>query len=271
MRKSAALLVLLILIVSDIMVAAPACAAVTKPSVPEFTWKLGAHPYDVAAATSTDFYTGETVITDGYHVENRSLEVTIKNQPYTSYMDAGGFYTRLSYKFRFNGLYEENWIMYPTYPYGSFNASHSDYTVISIPFSSYPLNDVSTGSQVDFQVQALNGHEDKIYTGTFGTSETDFYYEFVGETSNWSSTQTLTLDDSASTATPDPLPSESSPTPTTSALPSQNPTATAKPSPVGTGGLFGFDLEKTALIALVVVVAALVVAVAVLWRKVAAK
>ena len=50
-----------------------------KPSVPEFTVKLVAHPYDVPTTYSTDPYTGETITHAGYHMENKSIEVSIKN------------------------------------------------------------------------------------------------------------------------------------------------------------------------------------------------
>ena len=50
------------------------------------------------------------------------------------------------------------------------------------------------GSQVDFQVQALIGHID--YVG-------DGYYIFVGEKSNWSETQTVTIEETTPT---EPIP-----------------------------------------------------------------
>ena len=91
MRKIATLLVVLILTVSSLIMAKPACASTPKPSVPEFTLKYVDHSYDVPPTYSTDPYTGKTVMTQaGYHVENKSIEVTIKNQPFTNYKDASG-------------------------------------------------------------------------------------------------------------------------------------------------------------------------------------
>ena len=65
-------------------------ASIPKPSVPEFTVKAVSHPYDVPTTYSTDPYTGETITHEGYHVENKSIEVWIKNQPFTPYADADG-------------------------------------------------------------------------------------------------------------------------------------------------------------------------------------
>ena len=62
---------------------------IPKPSIPEFTLKLVANPYDVPPTNSTkiDPYTGEETVTiiPGYHVENKLIEITIRNQPFTDY------------------------------------------------------------------------------------------------------------------------------------------------------------------------------------------
>ena len=57
--------------------------------------------------------------------------------------------------------------------------------------------DIPKDAQLDFQVQALTGHLDKIYTGSSGFfwvgGDMDHYYVFTGESSGWSDTQTLTI------------------------------------------------------------------------------
>ena len=91
---------------------------IPKPSIPEFTVKLVAYPYDVpptppTTSTTIDPYTGEEhVITNpgkpGYRVENRSVEITIRNQPFTEFkLDNNhiSFFYSMSYK----GHYEEDW------------------------------------------------------------------------------------------------------------------------------------------------------------------
>jgi archaellum component FlaG (FlaF/FlaG flagellin family) len=63
--------------------------SISKPSVPEFNVTIVSYPYDVPSKTTTtiDEYTGkETTTTQpGYHVENKSIEIIIKNQPFTPY------------------------------------------------------------------------------------------------------------------------------------------------------------------------------------------
>ena len=113
--KVVSLIVIVVLAASGLLVvAAPARAAVPVPSVPEFTLKLASYPYDVAPTTYTDPYTGKTTITNyGYHSENISVVLTIKNQPFISTLDASGNYTSLYYNVRFKGHFVDDWKYYP--------------------------------------------------------------------------------------------------------------------------------------------------------------
>ena len=86
-----ALLLVLVLATSSIIIVKPAFAESPKPSVPEFSLKYIDLSYDVPPTYGIDQYTGKTVITqDGYRVDNRSIQFTIKNQPFTPYMDSSG-------------------------------------------------------------------------------------------------------------------------------------------------------------------------------------
>ena len=79
--KGFSLLLVVILAVSSLMMVESAFAqSIPKPSVPEFTVKIVAQPYDVPTTTSIDSYSGKEIIHQGYHVENKSIEVKIKNQ-----------------------------------------------------------------------------------------------------------------------------------------------------------------------------------------------
>jgi hypothetical protein len=64
----------------------PATAqSIPKPSVPEFTLSYSDKSYSVPPTYDIDPYTGKSIITqDGYYVKNASVEVTIKNQPFTA-------------------------------------------------------------------------------------------------------------------------------------------------------------------------------------------
>ena len=113
MNKCFTFVLVLVLASSSLMAVKPAQSSTTKPSVPEFTVKLVAHPYDVPTTYGIDPYTGKNVtIQEGHHVENKSIEVTIKNQPFSPYKDANGSYG-LYYNVRFRGHYGHDW-NYPT-------------------------------------------------------------------------------------------------------------------------------------------------------------
>ena len=72
---------------SLIMVKPANAQSTLKPYVPEFTLKYLDNSYDVPPTYGTDPYTGNNVTTQaGYHVQNESVEVIIKNQPFTSYV-----------------------------------------------------------------------------------------------------------------------------------------------------------------------------------------
>jgi len=236
------------------MVVLPA-QSTTKPSVPEFTLKLEAHPYDVPPTYGIDPYTGENVTTQsGYHVENKTIEVTIKNQPFTPYTDTENNTVNLHYLVRVKGHFDDSWV-----ELGHIHSSGSVYTQVSYALGQgalYPiLMNVPVRGKLDFQVEALAGYYTPVYHTLYQVGE-----DFHGETSRWSNTQTITIVESAPTATPTPSPSQSTPTPNESASPSQNPTATLGSSDTQSGVLFGLSGEQIALVVSCISVVVLVVA-----------
>jgi hypothetical protein len=168
--------------------------SIPKPSVPEFTIKLADHsydvpPYDVPPTYGIDQYTGKNVTisegyhVEGYHVDNKTIDITITNQPFVSPDE----YTHFGYNVRVKGPFGENWT--ELYPYtisqdvGPWNLrfqSASEDTVISIP------QDYPSGGLVEIQVEAVIaiGHP-LFYGAPFG------YWEYL--TSGWSSTQTIKI------------------------------------------------------------------------------
>jgi hypothetical protein len=177
-------------------------SGIPKPSVPDFTLKVVAHPYDVPPKYETNPYTGKSEMTEaGYHVENKSIEVTIRNQPFTSTSDENGNYANLYYAVRFKGSYVDKWKYYPhdmdsnysTATSTPFNASESEYTTITVGLSTYLLNNVPAGGEVDFQVEAFIGYEKRVDFFFLG-DEGHYYYTFTAfERSGWSETQTITI------------------------------------------------------------------------------
>ena len=127
-------MLILILAASSLIVVKPAHSSITKPSVPEFTVKLVDSSYDVPTTYSIDPYTGENVTHAGSHVERRSIEVKIKNQPFTPYYDeSSGWNISFYYNIRIKGYYSEDWIELYRASDGYPTQSDSEYIVISKP------------------------------------------------------------------------------------------------------------------------------------------
>ncbi len=183
MRKLVGALIALLLVLSSITLVKPLLSAPT-PAIPEFYVRLAAHPYDVPDAYGADD-TGKTVLRPGYHVDNQSLEVLVKNQPFAPSLN--GVTYHLYYNVRIKGPCDQDWI--EQYHYSQYSPgncplqSSSEYTTLSFP-QVYP-----DGATVDFQVKALVGTDDQQYT-------------VMNITSAWSNTQTITIDTSSPTIIP---------------------------------------------------------------------
>jgi hypothetical protein len=236
-------------------------AAIPKPSVPEFSLKIVDHSYDVPSSTTTktDPYTGEKTVTihHGYHIENKSVEIQTKNQPFKPYQE-GATSIGLCYNISYKGHYEDTWKYYWCYDYDWFFwQSSSDYTTIT------PAPLLPAKGEVDFRVQAQIGY---FINGT-PVWPIERVYTFNGQVSGWSDTQTI----SSPTNVPlnaTPTPEASTPNRTTSALPSQNPTVTSIQPTSGNPVLFGLDWAEIVMVALLAVIAVLLgLAVVYLRRK----
>jgi hypothetical protein len=174
-----------------------AASDIPKPSIPEFTLKFVDNSYDVPTTYSVDPYTGKNITHAGYRVENKSIEITVKNQPFTMYKLDNEQYANLFYNVSYRGHYGGGWeyFSWDRNKEWFITQSDSEYTVIS--FYHVPSEGV-----MDFRVQAQIGYFTYYYM-PFKV------YEFHGETSGWSETQTITIGESL---TPTPSP-ETTPTP----------------------------------------------------------
>ncbi len=268
MRKYVTLTLVTILILSSLTIIKPVNSEITKPSVPEFTLRLAHHPYDVPPVTTIDPYTGKSVTTqEGYHIENRSIEVVINNQPFSAYNNLAGNNIALLYNIRWKGHFEDSWNYYAgvaatlentrdyVHAWGStdtvvvgglsWNEESTGYNFfIAMP------SEGSQGGQVDFQVKALFGYSNQVYAGDMIPLGATYYYNFTGSESDWSNTKTFNLDSNSTT---------SSPAATVKPSQTQNsePTPTQSISP--TGQLFGFDWQIIALIITIVVIVAITI------------
>jgi hypothetical protein len=149
--------------------------------------ELVAYPYDVPSTNTTkiDQYTGEVTVitTPGYHVDNRTIEVVIKNQRFTPYTDADDNEIKLYYKIQLKGHFGEDW----EEASGNIEQSSSNFTVFSIA-ADYP-----NGSQIDFQVKAILGHYYTAFSPPGHAIAFPYGAFQVDEDSGWSNTQTLAL------------------------------------------------------------------------------
>lgn len=262
LSKMSSLALLLVLIASSLLVVGNAFAAVSKPSVPEgFSIAFSEHPFDVAPKTRIDPYTGENVTYEGgYHEQNKTIEFTVKNQPFVTYTDGEGHQVGLYYKISYKGHYEQYWDDYSQ----PLLASSSAYSILSVPSASI-LSGIPAGGKVDLRIQAGIG-----YVTSFEYFMDTYIYMLNGETSDWTSTQTITIPGSASTPTPT-LPAQSTPTSTATALPTQNPTTTPTQPNAQTDVPFKLDWEGIALIVMAVAIAVMAVGMVALWRRIPAK
>jgi hypothetical protein len=159
----------------------------TPPTVPEFTAAYVDHSYDVPPTYGKDPYTGNTIVTvGGYHVDNRTIDITIKNQPFTPYVD-GNNTINLFYNIRSKGHFED----WDTAHSGAFNqneihVSPGSYTTVSF-FMQY--SNISPGGQIDFQVQAVLSYVAKSYIGDCLTGS----QTITVAQSAWSNTRTVAI------------------------------------------------------------------------------
>ena len=188
LRKSFSLVLILIIAISSLslMMVKPAFAqSIPTPSVPEFTVTL------ISSSPES-------------HFVNRTIELSIKNQPAISFYDV---------RMRVN---DGNWnLLYPnnnSVP----TQSTGKYTILS--YSSgflgvenqydlgYTSQNLSAGDKVDFQVQAMIGSINRVFNPN-ATNQLEMYpYVFTGQMSDWSNTQTITIPSSSSSASPTPTP-----------------------------------------------------------------
>ena len=222
MRKLRTLMLITVLVLSTLVMIGSAFAQ----SVPEFTLKYIDLSYNVPPTYGTDPYTGKTIITqDSYHIDNRSLQFTINNQPFTPYTDLNGNHIDLYYNFRIKGAYGTEWDYYPFAPngyttrrYGGFGGfgsnstespadlvqSNSEYTTITIQIPG--VYRVPAEAKLEVQAQALIGHMEPTDYNMIGMH----VYVFTGRYGDWGNTQTLTIGEIQTpspkpTSTPEPI------------------------------------------------------------------
>jgi hypothetical protein len=198
------LILLLTLSVGSLIIKEASAQDIPKPSVPQFTLKYEVSQYTIPATTPTytiDPYTGEQKIqtsgTPSQTAENKTIELKIKNQPFTPYqIDNYKHWINLWYNVSYKGHYENDWKTYFS-PHGGSGAfiqkSDSDYTVISFTY-------LPSEGKIDFRIQAQIGYYTQFFTPWVD-------YKFTGQTSGWTNTQTISIPNGeVSTSSPTPTP-----------------------------------------------------------------
>ncbi len=276
MSRTTTTALIAILIASSITIIQLTSAAST-PTVPEFTVQYGDHPYDVPTTYTTDIYTGETITHQGYRVQNRTIDLIIKNQPFSEYGDGSGNVTCLYYNVRVKGHFgsDSDWKYYPEYK--SFPASSGSYTTLSFSINGYTWDNSNTiyapaEGKLDFQVQALVGY---YFTEWVSMNLPDHPLAgglanvFHGQKSDWSNIQILEAGNPATqpstpAATVSPFPVQPTLNPTGEST--SNPTEAPVQPNTQTDFLSGLTWEHVALAGACAVIVALAVAL-VLSRK----
>jgi hypothetical protein len=212
--RSVIALFLIVLSASSLILVNPAepVKAQISPSIPEFSLKLDDRSYDVPPTSTTDPNTGKTVnVTEGYHVEKRFIDVVIKNpNPYSFYGVVNESIVKLYYNIRVKE-YSQDWEDATVTP-SNLAPSDSEYTTVKFGLGgvnpdpggwSIWLGSIAAGSQVDFQVQGVDGFYTKL------TEEDPICWRLTefnvfNETgrSGWSTTQTITIPADWASASP---------------------------------------------------------------------
>jgi hypothetical protein len=145
----------------------PNINVIMQPSTPDFTVEFVDRSYDVPITYTnhTDPYTGEqtTIKHGGNHVTNNTLDVTIKNQPFTTITLEDGNTPELYYTVRWKGHFE-NWTgEFSPDQFKIVKASDSEYTVVTYVLTSYATGEsggihIPKGGQIDFEVKAQAGY-----------------------------------------------------------------------------------------------------------------
>jgi hypothetical protein len=201
-----------------------ACAQTFTPSEPQFTIKYVDNSYTKPKTYTTNPYTGEVFANAGEQVVNRSLYVTIKNQPFTPYMDLSGNLTQLYYYVLWKPHYGDLWNGHDN------PQSNGEYTEVAIASGDC----LPSKGLIDVKVQVLIGYwfDSYVVYGEFsmGMAMQGYYdhHDFFGEKYNGTVIQTYDLSNGKITYTTIPIDPTSGETPTEP--PTDNSTSTANPS-----------------------------------------
>jgi hypothetical protein len=184
-----------------------------QPSTPEFFIRYLKASYNITTTTNG--------VTTTQQIDNSTVELVIKNQPYN--YSNGNITYLLYYNVQTKSHFTENWTeLYPLVnqlsgywgpyswyiwvakstnlhqsSYPSLQATNSTFSTLSLPSKNYPIN-------TDFQVKAMIGHNSTYFIPPNAPWNPEEFLKYIGQgttlqgiaydtSSNWSQTQTVSL------------------------------------------------------------------------------
>jgi hypothetical protein len=208
--------------------------SVPEPSVPEFTLRYVDYSYDIPPVYGVDQYTGETVLKQhGEHVDKRTIEIKIRNQPFIPYTDEENHTINLYYNVQVKGYFGGVWsTLYGDNAHYRIQDYNSQYTIINYTYA-INLRDIPTSGKMDFQVQAAIGYESASRNPSTGWMDPYYWYSIVGKESDWSNIQTISIPDGAVSQPQSSSSPETIPTTTPTITPYQEPQQTEQEIIIG--------------------------------------
>jgi hypothetical protein len=252
-------LILLLATSSLLWIESTSAQSIPKPSTPEFTVKQIDQSYDVAPSTTTNPYTGEPTTTPSYHVSKLSIEVTIKNQPYTP-TTVNGNTTGIFYNVEAKSNKPHYAAGFEGYNEYANRASSEDYTVVTVNVDNREggVWEISRGIQVDIRVQAVVGYSYLVQGIHIFPEGNEFVLLSAGD---WSDPQTIVIGEENAIVEPTSVPASSTPTETAA------PTSTPSQAVTQTEAAFGLSWEQIVIAVMAVAIAVLAVGMIVLRRR----
>jgi hypothetical protein len=233
-NKTLTLLAILIILTPIALFAQTAKAqTIPTPSVSQFTVEFVDRSYDVPKTswTTTDPNTGKqsTMYSGGNHIVNRTIDVTITNQPFNPIPRDNGT-IQIYFNVRAKGHYEE-WLnawggerMMKIAPQSSSGST----TTVTFVLGSMdpPYYDITEGKE-DFQVKAIAGAYEQLHPPSLSDLITGNNIIFKNYTeSDWSNIQTIDVPANTPRTSIPESPSASTSTPTSIPTPTLATTAT---------------------------------------------
>lgn len=169
-----------------------------NPSIPEFNATATDHSYYVYPLGHVNPKTGRTDTFPGGFVRNGSVVVNIKNQPFKSYHDSNGYAIQLFFHLRARSHGTSEWHYYPNNKVQSYlTVDNSSTTKVVFTYREKELQmginnslTFSRSESFDFEVETFIGYRNVTVQSI---APYNAVYDYVGYSSGWSDTQTVTI------------------------------------------------------------------------------